>query len=129
MAYDKKKIFEQAKEEITRRKLFFIEDVVAFLPITKKTYYEWWPVGGDESDQLKELLDENKTTLKVSMRKKWFDSDNATLQMALMKLISTPEELRKLSMNHIEQNVSAKVEAKLIRPDGTEWTVENNESI
>ena len=129
MAYDKKKIFEQAKEVITKHKLFFIEDVVAFLPITKKTYYEWWPVGGDESDQLKELLDENKTTLKVSMRKKWFDSDNATLQMALMKLISTPEELRKLSMNHIEQNVSAKVETKLIRPDGSEWTVENNEDI
>ena len=31
--------------------------------------------------------------------------------------------------NKIEQTVSAKVETKLIRPDGSEWTVENNEDI
>jgi hypothetical protein len=31
--------------------------------------------------------------------------------------------------NKIEQTVSAKVETKLIRPDGSEWTVENNEGI
>jgi len=33
MANDKRKIFEQAKAAIIKNKLFFIEDVVAFLPI------------------------------------------------------------------------------------------------
>jgi len=38
------------------------------------------------------------------MRSKWYKSENATLQMGLMKLISTDEELRKLSMQHNETN-------------------------
>jgi hypothetical protein len=33
------------------------------------------------------------------MRKKWYDSDNATLQMGLMKLIATPEEHKRLATN------------------------------
>jgi hypothetical protein len=102
MAYDRVKIFEQAKEMIVKHKLFFVEDIVAFLPINKSTFYEFFPIESNESNELKGLLETNKTTLKVSMRKKWYDSDNATLQMALMKLISTPEELRKLAMNYTD---------------------------
>ena len=36
------------------------------------------------------------------MRYKWYQSNAPALQMALMKLLSTPEELRKLSMQYIE---------------------------
>ena len=97
MAYDRKKIFEQAKEMIVKHKLFFIEDIVAFLPISTSTFYEWKM---QESEELKELLTQNRTELKVSMRSKWYKSNAPALQMALMKLIASPEELRKLSMNH-----------------------------
>jgi hypothetical protein len=97
MAYDKLKIFEQAKEMIVKHKLFFIEDIVAFLPIAKSTFYEWKM---EQSDELKGLLETNRVELKVSMRSKWYKSNAPALQMALMKLIATPEELRKLSMNH-----------------------------
>jgi hypothetical protein len=100
MAYDKKKIFEQAKEMIVKHKLFFIEDIVAFLPIAKKTFYEYFPIEGNESNELKGLLETNRVELKVSMRSKWYKSNAPALQMALMKLIATPEELRKLSMTH-----------------------------
>lgn len=100
MANDKKKIFEQAKEMIIKHKLFFIEDIVAFLPIAKKTFYEYYPIGSNECNELKGLLDNNKTELKVSMRSKWYKSDAPALQMALMKLICTDEERKKLSMNH-----------------------------
>jgi hypothetical protein len=100
MAYDKKKIFEQAKEVIVKHKLFFVEDIVAFLPISKKTFYEYYPVESNESNELKDLLETNRTELKVSMRSKWYKSNAPALQMALMKLIATPEELRKLSMQH-----------------------------
>jgi hypothetical protein len=34
------------------------------------------------------------------MRSKWYKSNAPALQMALMKLIATPEELRKLSMQY-----------------------------
>ena len=36
------------------------------------------------------------------MRKKWQDNPAPALQMALMKLIASPEELKKLSMQFIE---------------------------
>lgn len=96
MAYDRKKIFEQAKEMIVKHKLFFIEDIVAFLPISSSTFYAWEL---EKSEELKELLNQNRTELKVSMRSKWYKSNAPALQMALMKLIASPEELRKLSMN------------------------------
>ena len=99
MAYDRKKIFEQAKEMIVKHKLFFVDDIVAFLPCSNSTFYDFFPANSEELDELKGLLEINRTTLKVSMRSKWYTSNAPALQMALMKLIATPEELRKLSMN------------------------------
>lgn len=112
MAYDRKKIFEQAKEMIVKHKLFFVEDIVAFLPCGKSYFYETFAVDSNEMDELKELLNQNRTTLKVSMRSKWYTSNAPALQMALMKLIATPEELRKLSMNH---NVQEEVEKPIFK--------------
>ncbi len=102
MAYDRIKIFEQAKEVIVKHKLFFIEDIVAFLPCAKPTFYDFFPPESNELNELKGLLETNRTTLKVSMRSKWYTSNAPALQMALMKLIATPEELKKLSMQFVE---------------------------
>ena len=102
--YDRKKIFEQAKEMIVKHKLFFVEDIVAFLPCAKPTFYDFFPPESNELNELKELLEVNRTTLKVSMRSKWYKSNSPVLQLALMKLISTDEELRKLSMKHTEHS-------------------------
>jgi hypothetical protein len=100
MAYDRKKIFEQAKEVIVKNKLFFVEDIVAFLPCSKPTFYDFFNPDSNELNELKELLNQNRTELKVSMRSKWYKSNAPALQMALMKLIATPEELKKLSMQY-----------------------------
>ena len=99
MAYNKAKVFKQAKEMIVKHKLFFIDDIVSFLPISTSTFYEWKL---QESEELKGLLEQNRIELKVSMRSKWYKSNAPALQMALMKLIATPEELKKLSMQFIE---------------------------
>lgn len=109
MAYDRKKIFEQAKEVIVKHKLFFVEDIVAFLPIGKTTFYEYFPVDSNETNELKDLLETNRTELKVSMRSKWYKSNAPALQMALMKLIASPEELRKLSMQVVDQTTEMKL--------------------
>lgn len=100
MAYDRKKIFQQAKEVIVKHKLFFIEDIVAFLPINKSTFYEFFPIESNESNALKTMLEQNRTELKVSMRSKWYKSNAPALQMALMKLICSDEERKKLSMTY-----------------------------
>ena len=73
----------------------------------------------DESNELKELLQINKTELKVGLRKKWFSSNNATLQMALMKLICSDEERKMLSMNHTDITTNGK-EINLPYKDWTE---------
>ena len=101
MAYDKNKIVEQAKEAIVKHKLFFLDDIIAFLPIASSTFYAWEM---EKSEELKELLHKNRIELKVSMRSKWYKSNSPVLQLALMKLISTDEELRKLSMKHTEHS-------------------------
>lgn len=123
MAYDKKKIFEQAKEVTVKHKLFFIEDIVAFLPIAKKTFYEYFPLDSNESNELKELLETNRVSLKVSMRSKWYTSNAPALQMALMKLIASPEELRKLSMNH---QVTEEVEKPIFKQLDLDVTEDNS---
>ena len=102
MAYDRKKIFEQAKEMIVKHKLFFVEDIVAFLPCSKPTFYDFFPPDSNELNDLKELLEQNRTELKVSMRSKWYKSNAPALQMALMKLICTDEERKKLAMQYSE---------------------------
>ena len=119
MAYDKSKIFEQAKEVIVKHKLFFIEDIVAFLPISKPTFYDYFKIDSNEFNELKDLLETNRVTLKVSMRSKWYTSNSPALQMALMKIIATPDELKKLSMQFIESENTNKNELS-IKP--IEWT-------
>ena len=125
MAYDRKKIFEQAKEMIVKHKLFFIEDIVAFLPCQKSTFYDFFPVDSNEMNELKGLLETNRTELKVSMRSKWYKSNAPALQMALMKLIASPEELRKLSMNHqvteeVEKPIFKQLDLDVTEDNGTD---------
>jgi len=115
MAYDRVKIFNQAKEVIVKHKLFFIEDVVAFLPCDKTTFYRFFEPNCNEYNELKDLLETNRTELKVSMRSKWYKSNAPALQMALMKLIATPEELRKLSMQYNEHSGEVKTTTTVIR--------------
>jgi hypothetical protein len=102
MAYDKQKIFEQAKEMIVKHKLFFIEDIVAFLPCDKTTFYRFFEPESNEYNELKGLLETNSIELKVSMRSKWYKSNAPALQMALMKLICTEDERKKLSMTQTD---------------------------
>jgi hypothetical protein len=49
----KRKYFEQSKELIEKHKLFFIEDIVPFLPCVKSTFYSFFPENSDELDILK----------------------------------------------------------------------------
>jgi hypothetical protein len=99
MAYNTQVLFEKAKKEIVSKRLIFIEEVATFIGISKPTLYEHFPIDSNELNELKKLIEDNKITLKTSMRKKWYDSDNATLQMGLMKLIATPEEHKRLATN------------------------------
>lgn len=93
----KTEIYKQALEVAEQKKCFFIEQLVSFLPIAKSTFYDYFPVDSDELNSIKEILDKNKVEVKSAMYNKWFKSDNATLQIALMKLIASEEEAHRLN--------------------------------
>jgi hypothetical protein len=104
MAYDRDKIFEQAKKVIVTKKLYFIEDIVAYLPISKKSFYEFYPVESDECNELKELLEVNKVNTKVAIRKKLQKGDKAAELISLYKLICSEDERKALSMQQVEHS-------------------------
>ena len=99
MSYNTKELEKQSIDAIEKHKLFFIEDIVCYLPCDKKTFYNH---NLHELHSIKEALLKVKTEIKVSMRSKWYRSDNATLQISLMKLISNETERKRLSQTYTD---------------------------
>jgi len=122
MPYDTKILKQKAIEAIEKNKLLFIEDVCSFVGIVKDTYYNHFPVGSDDSDELSELLNKNKISLKIGMRKNWYEQkQNATMQMALYKLCSTPEEHKLLQQNYTDVTTDGdKITTQTIKLGGQE---------
>ena len=102
MAYDKDKIFKKAINAIKANNLYFIEDVIAFLPCAKQTFYDLFKVDSDEMDAIKAELENNRITTKVKLRKKFFDGERSAELISLYKLIATDEERKALSMQSID---------------------------
>jgi hypothetical protein len=102
LAYDQDKIFLKAKEQIEKHNLFFIEDIVAFLPCSKTTFYDFFPLDSNEMDTLKGMLEENKIVTKSSIRAKLHKSDKAAELIALYKLICSEHERDALSMQRVD---------------------------
>ncbi len=121
MAYNRVKIYEQALELIEKKKLFFIEDVVTLLPISKKSFYEWYPIDSDECNTIKEALDKNKIDVKNGLRNKWYNGNNPLTQMALYKLIGTEEEYHRIASTKTE-NKNINIEKPLF--NGIDLNVE-----
>lgn len=108
MRYSKKKLEELALKAIKEEKLTWHDEVVAFLPCSRATYYN---KGLDKLDTIKAAIDNNKIEMKAKMKHKWFNSDNATLQIALMKMIANEEEYDKLntSKQQIQQETTGSI--------------------
>mgnify|MGYP000924493003 FL=1 len=128
MAYKTEDLFNTAIEKIKKNKLFFIEDIIAFLPCRKSTFYEHFPNDSDYYKRMFEELERNRTELKVSMRSKWYTSNAPALQMALMKLIATPEELKKLSMQFVESENNTKLNIETVTKEQLKLIDEQLES-
>jgi len=103
MAYDREKIFALALETIPQEQCVTISELMVCLPISHQTFYDW---GFDKSDELKKLIEAEKIKIKKHMRRNWRNSDNATLQIAEFKLISTDSELERLNTQKVNQSVT-----------------------
>jgi hypothetical protein len=94
MAYDIQELKAKALEAIEKNKLFFVEDVIAYLPCQRTYFYDTVKLNKDP--EILEMLEKNRVEIKVSMRKKWFVSEHPALQMGLYKLIGTDAEADRL---------------------------------
>jgi len=104
MAYDTKKLYNQALEEIDKNNLFFVEDVVAYLGIAKPTFYEHFPIDSNEMNAIKEKLNKNAMRTKVSIRSKLHQSKSPASLLALYKLLATNDERKALAMEYREHS-------------------------
>lgn len=108
MAYDLKEIEETAIKAIMEHNLFFMEDVIAYVPCGKVTFYEHKL---NELNTIKELLEQNKINQKVKLRKFWGTDDSApVLQIALYKLIGTDDESDRINSQKIKTDQNIKHE-------------------
>jgi len=99
MAYtkqEKEKIFQKAIKAAKDKELIFLQDTFAFLPISSQTFYNW---GFDKVDELKEVIENNKIAIKIKLRRKMYVSNNATLIIALYKLVANDREREILADN------------------------------
>lgn len=102
MAYKKKKIYIQALDAIEKNNLFFIEDIVAFLPCSKTTFYDFFPIDSNELNTIKGILEINKIKTKSSIRAKLYKSPKAGELLALYRMICSNEERQVLNQSYIE---------------------------
>jgi hypothetical protein len=96
--------FEQYEEEILQcikdENIFTNEMIFTFYSgISRSRFYD---LELNKSDILKRELDNNKNRTKHSQLKKWADSDNATLQIALYKTICSDDDRKKLSQTYTD---------------------------
>lgn len=94
MAYRKADLEKKALAAIKRHKLVFATDVISFLPCSEATYYNHKL---HELESIKSELEKQRTSMKVHLRKRWLDSDNPTLNVALYKLIGNEDEAHRLN--------------------------------
>ena len=133
MAYDEEKIFEQAKEAaqdcndkintkheaailkiIKEKKLMRFDHIFAhFTGCSRATAYNH---NLDKLDSIKEALETNRAKGVDYLLQKWIAGDNATLQIAAMRLICTPEERRLLNQQYIEMK---QIQDKDMTPEET----------
>jgi hypothetical protein len=73
------------------------------------SYSQFYELNLNKSDTLKKALNNNKNRTKHSMLLEWRKSENATLQIALFKILATNKELKKLAMVYSDQKVDLKV--------------------
>lgn len=97
MAYNTDELFELCIKTAKEKTPDSIRELLLDLPCHKSTFYEHFPNDSDHYKRIVEEIDKNKIKKKSLLKKRWFDSDNATLQVALMKLLADEEEAHRLN--------------------------------
>ena len=87
---------------IEERKIMFFSHVFAYASFSSATAYNH---GLEKLETIKDALAKNRTSGVTYMLNKWIGSDNATLQIAAMRIISDEDLRRSLNQQYIEQTI------------------------
>jgi hypothetical protein len=103
MKAEEKKIYDLSVEIIEgNRDIYFIKDLICFLPCEKTTFYVLFPEDSEKSESIKALLIANRIKTKIEIKNKLRNGDKAAELLALYKLIGDEDERKRLSMNYTE---------------------------
>ena len=75
--------------------------LLLFIPCSKPTFYEHFPIDSNELNNPKRPIGKNKIRTKSAIRAKLYKSPKASELLALYRLICTPEERKMLNQNLI----------------------------
>lgn len=104
-------------ETIKKHPIFTFQDIfVYYKGCSRSSAYAW---SLDKSDAIKNAIYENKRRGVVSMLSKWINSQNATLQIAAMRLICEQNERQLLNQQYIDHTTGGK-EIKITLPTANE---------
>jgi hypothetical protein len=99
----KQKAYEKELLEIIKeRKIMFFSHAFAYTSFSAATAYNH---NLEKLDTIKDALAKNRASGATYMLNKWIGSDNATLQIAAMRIISDEELRRSLNQQYIEQTI------------------------
>src|SRR5690606_30357194 len=97
---------------IKEKKIAFFDHCFGFTSFSRTTGYEYKL---NESDAIKNAINQNRVTAKNYMLNKWIASDNATLQISAMRLLSDSEEHQKLNQSYIDHTSKGEKITKIER--------------
>ena len=100
---EKQKAYEKELLKIIKeRKIMFFSHAFAYTSFSAATAYNH---NLEKLDTIKDALAKNRASGVTYMLNKWIGSDNATLQIAAMKIIADEELRRSLNQQYIEQTI------------------------
>ena len=100
---EKQKAYEkELLKIIEERKIMFFNHAFAYTSFSAATAYNH---NLEKLDTIKEALAKNRASGVTYMLNKWIGSDNATLQIAAMRIIADEEIRRSLNQQYIEQTI------------------------
>jgi DNA topoisomerase VI subunit A len=99
MGYETNDLLKKALKVIREKNLIFIEEAAVFIGVSKSTFYAH---NLHESNDLKEVIQQNKVNIKTKLRNKWAEANNPTSEAMLYKLAGTKEERDILTNSKVE---------------------------
>jgi hypothetical protein len=112
--YDREELITKALDVIGKEDVTSLAELWLCMGISQTTGYKY---GLDDLDEIKKAIEQQKVAIKKKMRRNWRNSDNATLQIAEFKLLSSDDELSRLNTQKVNAEVAMTTKRVIFEAD------------